>query len=156
MRVKLDNGKKKEVDMRVSSLPTIFGEKIVARILDQENAQDRPDQARASSRNRWRSSSEAIARPWGIILVTGPTGSGKTNTLYSAISTLNAMEKNIMTAEDPVEFYMPGHQPGQHPGRDRPDLRRRPAGLPAPGPRHHAGRRDARPARRWTSPSRPP
>ncbi len=52
--------------------------------------------------------SEAIKRPWGIILVTGPTGSGKTNTLYSAISTLNSMEKNIMTAEDPVEFYIPG------------------------------------------------
>ncbi len=51
---------------------------------------------------------KAITRPWGIVLVTGPTGSGKTNTLYSAISTLNAMEKNIMTAEDPVEFYMPG------------------------------------------------
>ncbi len=50
----------------------------------------------------------AIARPWGIILVSGPTGSGKTNTLYSAISTLNGMEKNIMTAEDPVEFYIPG------------------------------------------------
>jgi type IV pilus assembly protein PilB len=49
-----------------------------------------------------------IVRPWGIILVTGPTGSGKTNTLYSAISNLNSMEKNIMTAEDPVEFYMPG------------------------------------------------
>jgi len=51
---------------------------------------------------------KAIVRPWGILLVTGPTGSGKTNTLYSAISTLNAKEKNIMTAEDPVEFYMPG------------------------------------------------
>ena len=107
MRVKLDNGQKKEVDMRVSSLPTIFGEKIVARILDRENLQIdltklglEPESLATFQRS--------ISRPWGILLVTGPTGSGKTNTLYSAISTLNAMEKNIMTAEDPVEFYIPG------------------------------------------------
>jgi type IV pilus assembly protein PilB len=107
MRVKLDNGVKKDVDMRVSSLPTIFGEKIVSRILDRENLQIdltklglEPESLETFKR--------AIARPWGILLVTGPTGSGKTNTLYSAISTLNAMEKNIMTAEDPVEFYIPG------------------------------------------------
>jgi type IV pilus assembly protein PilB len=106
MRVKLDKGRK-DVDMRVSSLPTIFGEKIVARLLDRENLQIdltklgfEPESLEAFRK--------AITRPWGIILVTGPTGSGKTNTLYSAISTLNAMEKNIMTAEDPVEFYMPG------------------------------------------------
>lgn len=107
MRVKLDKGEKKDVDMRVSCLPTIFGEKIVARILDRDNLQIdltklgfEPESLEVFKK--------AIARPWGIILVTGPTGSGKTNTLYSAISTLNAMEKNIMTAEDPVEFYMPG------------------------------------------------
>jgi type IV pilus assembly protein PilB len=107
MRVKLEKGGKKEVDMRVSSLPTIFGEKIVCRILDRENLQI--DLTRLGfepeSLDLFK---KAIARPWGIVLVTGPTGSGKTNTLYSAISTLNAMEKNIMTAEDPVEFYLPG------------------------------------------------
>jgi len=107
MRVKLEKGGKKEVDMRVSSLPTIFGEKIVCRILDRENLQI--DLTRLGfepeSLDLFK---KAIARPWGIVLVTGPTGSGKTNTLYSAISTLNAMEKNIMTAEDPVEFYIPG------------------------------------------------
>jgi type IV pilus assembly protein PilB len=106
MRVKLDQVKK-DVDMRVSSLPTIFGEKIVARLLDRENLQIDLTKLgfEPESLETFR---KAIARPWGIILVTGPTGSGKTNTLYSAISTLNAMEKNIMTAEDPVEFYMPG------------------------------------------------
>jgi type IV pilus assembly protein PilB len=107
MRAKIDKAGKKEVDMRISCLPTIFGEKIVARILDRDNLNIdlnklgfEPESLTTFQR--------AIARPWGIILVSGPTGSGKTNTLYSAISTLNGMEKNIMTAEDPVEFYMPG------------------------------------------------
>jgi type IV pilus assembly protein PilB len=106
MRVKLEKSKK-DVDMRVSSLPTIFGEKIVTRLLDRENLQIDLTKLgfEPESLETFR---KAITRPWGIILVTGPTGSGKTNTLYSAISTLNAMEKNIMTAEDPVEFYMPG------------------------------------------------
>ncbi len=107
MRAKMDKGVKKEVDMRISCLPTIFGEKIVARLLDKDNLNIdlnklgfEPESLATFQR--------AIARPWGIILVSGPTGSGKTNTLYSAISTLNGMEKNIMTAEDPVEFYVPG------------------------------------------------
>jgi type IV pilus assembly protein PilB len=107
MRVKLEAGGKKDVDMRVSSMPTIFGEKVVCRILDRDNLQI--DLTKLGFENEslllFR---KAIARPWGIVLVTGPTGSGKTNTLYSAISTLNAMEKNIMTAEDPVEFYISG------------------------------------------------
>jgi type IV pilus assembly protein PilB len=107
MRVKLENGKKKEVDMRVSSLPTMFGEKIVSRILDKEMLKldltllgFEPESLEIFQ--------EAIHRPWGIILVTGPTGSGKTNTLYSAVSALNTIDVNIMTAEDPVEFYIPG------------------------------------------------
>jgi type IV pilus assembly protein PilB len=107
MRIKLDSGQKKDVDMRVSSLPSIFGEKIVSRILDRENLQIDMTKLglEPESLETFR---KAINRPWGILLVTGPTGSGKTNTLYSAVSTLNAMEKNIMTAEDPVEFYIPG------------------------------------------------
>jgi type IV pilus assembly protein PilB len=107
MRVKLEKGGKKDVDMRVSSLPTIFGEKIVCRILDRDNLQIDLTQLgfEPESLDLFK---KAIVRPWGIVLVTGPTGSGKTNTLYSAVSTLNAMEKNIMTAEDPVEFYIPG------------------------------------------------
>lgn len=107
MRVKLENGARKEVDMRVSSVPTIFGEKIVVRILDKEMLKLDLSQL-GFEEEPLKIFSEAIKRPWGIILVTGPTGSGKTNTLYSAISTLNSMEKNIMTAEDPVEFYIPG------------------------------------------------
>jgi type IV pilus assembly protein PilB len=107
MRVKLENGKKKEVDMRVSSVPTIFGEKIVVRILDKSMLRLNLEELGFENETLDRFK-EGIKRPWGIVLVTGPTGSGKTNTLYSAISTINSMEKNIMTAEDPVEFYIPG------------------------------------------------
>ncbi len=107
MRVKLGENQRKEVDMRISSVPTIFGEKIVSRILDRENLQ--LDLSKLGfEKETLDIFQKAILRPWGIILVTGPTGSGKTNTLYSAISNLNSQEKNIMTAEDPVEFYMPG------------------------------------------------
>ncbi len=107
MRVKLENGKRKEVDMRVSSLPTLFGEKIVARILDKEMLKLDLTQLGFEEESLVKFK-EAIERPWGIILVTGPTGSGKTNTLYSAVSNLNRLDTNIMTAEDPVEFYIPG------------------------------------------------
>jgi type IV pilus assembly protein PilB len=107
MKVKLDNGGRKEVDMRISALPTIFGEKIVSRILDKQML--RLDMTELGFEpESLESFKEAIHRPWGIILVTGPTGSGKTNTLYSAVSTLNSLEKNILTAEDPVEFNIPG------------------------------------------------
>ncbi len=107
MRAKMDKGTKKEVDMRISCLPTIFGEKIVARLLDKDNLNIDLNKLGFEAESL-ATFQRAIARPWGIILVSGPTGSGKTNTLYSAISTLNGMEKNIMTAEDPVEFYVPG------------------------------------------------
>lgn len=107
MRVKLENGDRKDVDMRVSSVPAIFGEKVVVRILDKAMLQ--LDMTKLGFEEESLDVfKKMIVRPWGIILVTGPTGSGKTNTLYSAISNLNSMEKNIMTAEDPVEFYMAG------------------------------------------------
>jgi len=100
-------GKTKTVDMRVSSLPITHGEKIVIRILDKDNLM--LDMTRlgfeSSSLKKFESS---ITEPWGIVLVTGPTGSGKTNTLYSAISRLNSEEVNIMTAENPVEFNLFG------------------------------------------------
>jgi type IV pilus assembly protein PilB len=107
MKVKLENGGRKEVDMRISALPTIFGEKIVSRILDRQMLKlDLTELGfEAESLEKFQ---QAIYRPWGIILVTGPTGSGKTNTLYSAVATLNSLEKNIMTAEDPVEFNISG------------------------------------------------
>jgi type IV pilus assembly protein PilB len=107
MRIKLENGNRKEVDMRVSSVPTIFGEKIVVRILDKSMLKLNLEEL-GFEKESMDLFKEGIKRPWGIVLVTGPTGSGKTNTLYSAISTINSMEKNIMTAEDPVEFYIPG------------------------------------------------
>ena len=101
------NGKSKAVDMRVSSLPTIHGEKIVVRLLDKDNLM--LDMTKlgfeALSLQRFEKN---ILEPWGIILVTGPTGSGKTNTLYSAISKLNNDEVNILTAENPVEFNLFG------------------------------------------------
>ena len=107
MKVKLENGGRKEVDMRISALPTIFGEKVVARILDRQMLKlDLTELGfEEESLEKFQ---QAIHRPWGIILVTGPTGSGKTNTLYSAVSTLNSLEKNIMTAEDPVEYSISG------------------------------------------------
>jgi len=107
MRVKMESGTRKEVDMRVSSVPTIFGEKIVVRILDKEML--RLDMSELGfEKESLKLLNQYIVRPWGIVLVTGPTGSGKTNTLYSAISSLNSIDKNIMTAEDPVEFYLEG------------------------------------------------
>ncbi len=100
-------GKVKELDYRVSTLPTLFGEKIVCRLLDKDNLM--LDMTKLGFERESLSRFEkAILRPWGMVLVTGPTGSGKTNTLYSALSRINTPETNIMTAEDPVEFNLPG------------------------------------------------
>ena len=102
-----DQGQAREIDFRVSCLPTLFGEKIVMRLLDRE--QLRLDMTRLGLETDALAKFEAaIRRPWGMVLVTGPTGSGKTNTLYSAIARLNQPGINILTAEDPVEFNMPG------------------------------------------------
>ncbi len=107
MKIKLESGSRKEIDMRVSTIPTVCGEKLVVRLLDKEML--KLDLTKLGfEKQPLEVFKQAITKPWGIILVTGPTGSGKTNTLYSAISTLNSMEKNIITAEDPVEFYIPG------------------------------------------------
>ncbi len=100
-------GKVKELDYRVSVLPTLFGEKIVCRLLDKDNLM--LDMTKLGfERDSLQRFEKAILRPWGMVLVTGPTGSGKTNTLYSALSRINTPETNIMTAEDPVEFNLPG------------------------------------------------
>ncbi|AMY11589.1 Type II traffic warden ATPase [Luteitalea pratensis] len=102
-----DQGHSKEIDFRVSCLPTLFGEKVVLRLLDKEKLM--LDMTKlgfeTSSLSKFKTQ---IEKPWGMVLVTGPTGSGKTNTLYSAISALNTPETNIMTAEDPVEFNLAG------------------------------------------------
>ena len=105
-RIKLKIGDKK-VDLRVSTLPCIFGEKVVMRILDKSNLN--LDLADFGMEEKAISDIyEAIAAPFGMVLVTGPTGSGKTTTLYSCLSKLNQPDRNIMTAEDPVEYNIDG------------------------------------------------
>ena len=100
-------GRKKQLDFRVSTLPTLWGEKIVLRLLDKENL--RLDMTKLGFEPESLVKFEkAILKPYGMVLVTGPTGSGKTNSLYSAISRLNQPDTNIMTAEDPVEFQLAG------------------------------------------------
>src|SRR5215467_3147767 len=100
-------GKKKQLDYRVNCLPTLWGEKVVLRLLDKENLRldmtklgFEPDSLEKFQR--------AVLKPYGMVLVTGPTGSGKTNTLYSSVSLLNKPDTNILTAEDPVEFQLNG------------------------------------------------
>lgn len=106
IKVKVDS-RSRELDFRVSTLPTLFGEKVVLRLLDKENLMldmtklgFEPESLVKFQRN--------ISKPYGMVLVTGPTGSGKTNTLYSALQSLNTVQTNIMTAEDPVEFNLMG------------------------------------------------
>jgi type IV pilus assembly protein PilB len=103
IKVKVD-ARSRELDFRVSTLPTLFGEKVVLRLLDKELDMTKlgfePESLVKFQRN--------ISRPYGMVLVTGPTGSGKTNTLYSALQSLNTVQTNIMTAEDPVEFNLMG------------------------------------------------
>jgi type IV pilus assembly protein PilB len=102
-----DRGQRREIDFRVSVLPTLFGEKVVLRLLDPDGLQ--------LDMSRLGFDPEALARfdrairnPWGMVLVTGPTGSGKTNTLYSSLAQINRPGVNIVTVEDPVEFSLPG------------------------------------------------
>ena len=106
IKVKVDS-RSRELDFRVSTLPTLFGEKVVLRLLDKQNLMldmtklgFEPESLTKFKRN--------ISKPYGMVLVTGPTGSGKTNTLYSALQSLNTVDTNIMTAEDPVEFNLMG------------------------------------------------
>jgi type IV pilus assembly protein PilB len=106
-RIKLNLSKTKQIDFRVSTLPTLFGEKVVLRILDGSAAKlgiDKlgyePDQQKLFL--------DAIHKPYGMVLVTGPTGSGKTVSLYTALGILNDETRNISTAEDPVEIRLPG------------------------------------------------
>jgi len=102
-RIKLKLGRGKEMDFRVSVCPTLFGEKVVMRLLDKSNLQ--LDMTKLGfEEQQLKDFMEAIDRPYGMVLVTGPTGSGKTTTLYSALSKLNEVAWNISTAEDPVEF----------------------------------------------------
>ncbi|MGH7665007.1 MAG: GspE/PulE family protein, partial [Gemmatimonadaceae bacterium] len=105
-RIKLKLGKK-VIDYRVSTLPTLFGEKVVLRILDKGNLTLDLEKFGIEPRAE-RELMEAVSNPYGMVLVTGPTGSGKTTTLYSALSKVNNIDVNIMTAEDPVEYNLFG------------------------------------------------
>jgi type IV pilus assembly protein PilB len=106
-RIKLKLGRNKEMDYRVSVLPTLFGEKVVLRLLDKSNLQ--LDMTKLGfETQQLEHFQKAIHQPFGMVLVTGPTGSGKTTTLYSALSELNKTTENISTAEDPVEFNLAG------------------------------------------------
>ncbi|HPC83217.1 MAG TPA: type IV-A pilus assembly ATPase PilB [Thermoanaerobaculaceae bacterium] len=100
-------GRTRELDYRVSVIPTVHGEKVVMRLLDKENL--RLDLTKLGfEKPSLKAFEDAVLKPYGMVLVTGPTGSGKTNTLYSALQRVNTPDTNIMTAEDPVEFQMPG------------------------------------------------
>jgi type IV pilus assembly protein PilB len=106
-RIKLKLGRGREMDFRVSILPTLFGEKIVLRLLDKSNLQ--LDMTKLGFEvEQLGDFKDCIHRPFGMVLVTGPTGSGKTTTLYSALSELNTVGENLSTAEDPVEFNLTG------------------------------------------------
>ncbi len=96
----------RDIDLRVSTLPTMFGEKVVMRILDQSNALISLNRLgmRSDVQAKWE---ELATKPYGMILVTGPTGSGKTTTLYATLSKINTLDKNIITVEDPVEYQLP-------------------------------------------------
>ena len=106
-RIKLKVGEDREMDFRVSVLPTLFGEKIVLRLLDKGSLQLDMTKLGFES-DQLADFKLAIESPYGMVLVTGPTGSGKTTTLYSALSELNTLSDNICTAEDPVEYNLPG------------------------------------------------
>lgn len=106
IKVKIDN-RSRELDFRVSTLPTLFGEKVVLRLLDKDKLM--LDMTKLGfEEHSLEIFKRNIVKPYGMVLVTGPTGSGKTNTLYSALQALNTPDTNIMTAEDPVEFNLHG------------------------------------------------
>jgi type IV pilus assembly protein PilB len=106
IQMKLDDVPK-TLDLRVSILPTLFGEKVVMRLLDKDNLMLDMHRLGFEGDGLVRFE-EAVFKPWGMVLVTGPTGSGKTSTLYSAINRINTPDVNIITAEDPIEFNLHG------------------------------------------------
>src|SRR5690606_9594060 len=106
-RIKVKMGGGAEMDLRVSTMPTLFGEKVVMRLLDKSGVQlDLSKLGFEPQAREW--FEEAISKPYGMILVTGPTGSGKTTSLYSALNRLNKVTTNISTCEDPVEYNLVG------------------------------------------------
>jgi len=106
-RIKMNISKSRAIDFRVNTCPTLFGEKIVLRILDSSAANLNIDVLGYEDHQK-KLFMDAIHKPWGLVLVTGPTGSGKTVSLYTALNILNQPDRNISTAEDPVEINLPG------------------------------------------------
>ena len=106
-RIRLKVGEK-EIDLRVSTIPVLYGESVVMRILDKEEHRHRSRSTWISRRDAHRISCNLIQKPHGIILVTGPTGSGKTTTLYGALDKINSPDRKIITVEDPVEYQLKG------------------------------------------------
>ena len=139
-RIKLKISKNKSIDFRVNTLPTLWGEKVVLRILDSESAKMGID-ALGYEEDQKKMFMAALERPQGMILVTGPTGSGKTVSLYTGLNILNTVERNISTAEDPVEINLEGINQGT-------GFRQSPARLLTSGSRHHHGWGDSRPGNR--------
>ena len=141
-RIKLTLGEK-ELDLRVSVVPSAHGQSIVMRILDKDNIRVSLLQLGFAERD-YKRFSRLIQRPNGIILVTGPTGSGKTTTLYAALNELNTPNRKIITAEDPVEYYLPGINQVEIKHRSASTLRRLSFDAPS-GAKRHSRRRNARP-----------
>ena len=132
-----DNGSAKEIDFRVSCLPTLFGEKIVLRLLDKDKLM--LDMTKLGFEPESLSRFEvAIQKPWGMVLVTGPTGSGKTNTLYSSLSKINSTGTNIMTGRGSGRVQHGRGQPGSGAGKHRAQFCGRAPGISAAGPEHHS------------------
>lgn len=106
-RVEVNIKNNKTIDIRISSIPTVYGEKIVLRLLDRENFLMTKDEL-GFTQNNLESFNKLLKQPYGMLLITGPAGSGKTTTLYAILKELNCVEKNIITIEDPVEYKMEG------------------------------------------------
>ena len=134
----------RRIDIRVSSVPTIHGESIVMRLLDRSSV-FMPFDKLGFSPAIGSVFDRLINQPNRIVLVTGPTGSGKTTTLYAALDKINVAEKKIITIEDPVEYQLKGVNQIAGPAEDRADVRQRAAPHRAAGSGRHHGRRDPRP-----------
>ena len=141
-RIKITAGGK-ELDLRVSMMPTSHGQSCVMRLLDKDNIKVGVRQLGLSEKD-FKKFRDLIRRPNGIVLVTGPTGSGKTTTLYAALNELNRPDRKIITAEDPVEYYLPGINQVEVKHSIGLDFRADHPGHVAAGTEYHPGGRDAR------------
>jgi general secretion pathway protein E len=133
----------REVDLRVSTLPTLYGESVVMRLLDRSAGDFYDLEKLGFDEFMLQRMTYYTSLPHGIFMVTGPTGSGKSTTLYSALKRINQTDKKIITIEDPVEYQMDGHQPDPCELTDRPDVFRRLATHRASGSGRDHGRRNS-------------